>query len=40
MSKKKGLSAEEKRTRLLELFHEKEEFFQLKVSRYSSKETS
>ncbi|KAL1465195.1 hypothetical protein WDU94_004784 [Cyamophila willieti] len=30
MSKKKGLSVEEKRTRLLELFHEKEEFFQLK----------
>ncbi|KAI5712028.1 meiotic nuclear division protein 1 homolog isoform X1 [Diaphorina citri] len=30
MSKKKGLSVEEKRTGLLELFHEKEEFFQLK----------
>lgn len=30
MSKKKGLSVEEKRTRLQELFHEKEEFFQLK----------
>lgn len=30
MSKKRGVSAEEKRTRLLEVFHEKKEFFQLK----------
>jgi predicted ArsR family transcriptional regulator len=30
MSKKRGLSLEEKRTRLLEVFFEKKEFFQLK----------
>lgn len=30
MSKKRGVSAEEKRARLLELFYEKKEFFQLK----------
>ncbi|XP_063243353.1 meiotic nuclear division protein 1 homolog [Bacillus rossius redtenbacheri] len=30
MSKRKGVSADEKRTRLLELFREKQEFFQLK----------
>lgn len=30
MSKKRGLSLEEKRTRLLEIFFEKKEFFQLK----------
>ncbi|KRT81595.1 hypothetical protein AMK59_6100 [Oryctes borbonicus] len=30
MSKRKGVSAEEKRTRMLELFYEKKEFFQLK----------
>lgn len=30
MSKKKGVSAEEKRTRMLQLFYEKKEFFQLK----------
>lgn len=31
MSKRKTVSAEEKRTRMLELFHEKKEFYQLKV---------
>lgn len=30
MSKKRGVSAEEKRARLLDLFYEKKEFFQLK----------
>lgn len=30
MSKKKGVSADEKRSRMLELFYEKKEFFQLK----------
>jgi len=30
MSKKRGLSLEEKRTRLLELFFEKKDFFLLK----------
>lgn len=30
MSKKKGVSAEEKKTRMLQLFQEKKEFFQLK----------
>ncbi|XP_034244349.1 meiotic nuclear division protein 1 homolog [Thrips palmi] len=30
MSKKKGVSAEDKRSRMLELFYEKKEFFQLK----------
>lgn len=30
MSKKKGVSAEEKRTRMLQLFYERKEFFQLK----------
>ncbi|GLV34459.1 hypothetical protein CBL_09707 [Carabus blaptoides fortunei] len=30
MSKRKGVSAEEKRTRMLQLFYEKKEFFQLK----------
>lgn len=32
MSKRKGVSADEKRTRLLEIFYEKKEFFQLKVN--------
>lgn len=32
MSKRKGVSADEKRSRMLELFYEKKEFFQLKVS--------
>lgn len=32
MSKRKGVSAEEKRTRMLQLFYEKKEFFQLKVT--------
>lgn len=31
MSKRKGLSADEKRNRMLEIFYEKKEFFQLKV---------
>lgn len=31
MSKRKGVSAEEKKTRLQQLFYEKKEFFQLKV---------
>lgn len=30
MSKSKGVSAEEKRTRLLQLFYEKKQFYQLK----------
>lgn len=30
MSKRKGVSAEEKKTRMLQLFYEKKEFFQLK----------
>ncbi|GLH09149.1 hypothetical protein R5R35_008187 [Gryllus longicercus] len=30
MSKRKGVSAEEKRIRMLQIFHEKQEFFQLK----------
>lgn len=30
MSKRKGVSAEEKRIRVLQLFHEKKDFFQLK----------
>ncbi|XP_067010682.1 meiotic nuclear division protein 1 homolog [Anabrus simplex] len=30
MSKRKGVSAEEKRTRMLQIFYEKKEFFQLK----------
>lgn len=30
MSKRKGVSAEEKRTRMLQLFYEKQDFFQLK----------
>ena len=30
MSKKRGLSVEEKRGRMMEIFHEKKEFFQLK----------
>lgn len=30
MSKRKGVSAEEKRTRMLQLFYEKKDFFQLK----------
>lgn len=31
MSKKKGVSAEEKRIRMLDLFYEKKEFFTMKV---------
>jgi len=31
MSKQRGVSAEEKRTRMLQIFYEKKEFFQLKV---------
>lgn len=31
MSKRKTVSAEEKRTRMLDLFHEKKDFYQLKV---------
>jgi len=31
MSKRKQVSAEEKRTRMLDLFHEKKDFYQLKV---------
>ena len=30
MSKKRGLSLEEKRSRMLDLFHEKKDFFLLK----------
>jgi Fe2+ or Zn2+ uptake regulation protein len=30
MASKRGLNAEEKRKRMLEFFHEKQEFFQLK----------
>jgi len=32
MSKRKQVSAEEKRTRMLDLFHEKKDFYQLKVN--------
>lgn len=32
MSKRKGVSAEEKRLRMLEIFHESQDFFQLKVN--------
>jgi hypothetical protein len=32
MSKRKQVSAEEKRIRMLNLFHEKKEFYQLKVN--------
>lgn len=32
MSKRKGVSADEKRIRMLNLFYEKKEFFTLKVS--------
>lgn len=39
MSKKRGLSAEEKRTRMMEIFFEKKEFFQLKeLERLGPKE--
>jgi len=39
MSKKRGLSAEEKRTRMLDLFYEKKEFFLLKeLERIAPKE--
>jgi len=31
MSKRKQVSAEEKRNRMLDLFHEKKDFYQLKV---------
>lgn len=31
MSKKRGLSADEKKTRMLEIFHNSKDFFQLKV---------
>jgi len=31
MSKQRGVSAEEKRTRMLQIFYDKKEFFQLKV---------
>ena len=31
MSKRKGLSAEEKRIKMLEIFHESKDFYQLKV---------
>jgi len=34
MSKRKQVSAEEKRTRMLDLFHEKKDFYQLKVITY------
>jgi hypothetical protein len=34
MSKQKGVSAEEKRTRMLQIFYEKKEFFQLKVRMF------
>jgi len=34
MSKRKQVSAEEKRTRMLDLFHEKKDFYQLKVIIY------
>ena len=41
MSKKRGLSAEEKRERMLELFHEKKDFFLLKeVEKIAFKEKS
>ena len=30
MSRRKGLSLEEKRSKMLEIFHEKKDFFQLK----------
>jgi hypothetical protein len=32
---RKGLSAEEKRTRMLQIFYEKREFFQLKVRMFA-----
>lgn len=32
MSKRKGVSAEDKRLRMLEIFHESQDFFQLKVN--------
>lgn len=32
MSKRKQVSADEKRTRMLNLFHEKKDFYQLKVN--------
>jgi hypothetical protein len=35
MSKQKGLSVEEKRTRMLQIFYEKKEFFQLKVRLFT-----
>lgn len=35
MSKRKQVSAEEKRIRMLDLFHEKKEFYQLKVNMYN-----
>ncbi|XP_069682875.1 meiotic nuclear division protein 1 homolog [Periplaneta americana] len=39
MSKRKGVSAEEKRTRMLQIFYEKKEFFQLKeLERIAPKE--
>lgn len=34
MSKRKQVSAEEKRIRMLNLFHEKKEFYQLKVNKH------
>jgi hypothetical protein len=34
MSKQKGVSAEEKRKRMLQIFYEKKEFFQLKVRMF------
>lgn len=37
-SKKRGLSLEEKRDKVLEIFHETKDVFQLKVQCYSSYE--
>ena len=34
MSRKKGLSLEEKRNKMMEIFYEKKEFFQLKVNSF------
>lgn len=35
MSRRKGLSHEEKRQKMMELFYERKDFFQLKVTRRS-----
>jgi len=37
MSKRKGVSVDEKRKRMLEIFYEKKEVFQLKVSLHFTK---